>query len=68
MLSRAMENDRKLRQRVLEVIHKITMTITEFDLQLPSLLQVLPEPNVRLDNSALVCGVVAPQLPIACGN
>lgn len=47
LLGRAMESDRKLRQRVLEVIHKIT--ITEFDLQLPTLLQVLPEPNVRLD-------------------
>ena len=52
LLNRAMESDRKLRLRVLEVIHKIA--ITEFDLQLPALLQVLPEPNVRFDPPVLL--------------
>ena len=46
LLGRAMEFDRKLRRRVLEVVQKLE--ITDFDAQLPALLQVLPEPNVRV--------------------
>ena len=52
LLGRAMESDRKLRKRVLEVISKIT--VTDFEAQLPALLQVLPEPNVREQQSACI--------------
>jgi hypothetical protein len=59
LLGRAMESDRKLRKRVLEVISKIT--VTDFEAQLPALLQVLPEPNVREQQSICICDTRASQ-------